>query len=59
VDWIYQAQDRHQWWPLVSMVMKLSGSIKGGEFMDELSDSLVPQEGLYSMELMNQLLTEI
>jgi hypothetical protein len=32
---------------------ELSGSIKGGEFLDWLSDLLASQEGLCSMELVS------
>jgi hypothetical protein len=39
VDCIHLAQDPDQWWALVNKVMnELSGSIKGGEFLDHLSD---------------------
>jgi hypothetical protein len=38
VDWMHLAQDRDQWRALVNMVMKLPSSIKGGEFLDCLSD---------------------
>jgi hypothetical protein len=34
VDWIHLAQDRVQWWALVSMVMTFLSSIKCGEFLD-------------------------
>jgi hypothetical protein len=32
------AQDRNQWQVLVHMAMEPSGSIKGGEFLEWLSD---------------------
>jgi hypothetical protein len=38
VDWIHLAQDRDQWRSVVNMVMNLWGSIKGGKFLDWLSD---------------------
>jgi len=34
VDWMHLAQDRSHWWVVVNTVIKLSGSIKGGEFLD-------------------------
>jgi len=36
MDWIELAQDRDSWWALVNVVMKPSGSIKYGEFLDWL-----------------------
>jgi hypothetical protein len=35
-DRIHLAQDRNQWRALVNMVMKTSGSMKGGECPDKL-----------------------
>jgi hypothetical protein len=37
VDWIYLAQDRGQW-RAIEHSNQPSGSIKGGEFLDHLSD---------------------
>jgi hypothetical protein len=34
MDWIELAQDRDRWRVLVNMVLKTSGSIKRGEFLD-------------------------
>jgi phenylalanine-4-hydroxylase len=36
MDWIELAQDRERWRALVNSVTKLSGSIKCGEFLDQL-----------------------
>ena len=33
-DWLELAQDRYRWRALVNTVMRLSGSIKCGEFLD-------------------------
>jgi hypothetical protein len=38
MDWMHLAQDRVQWQALVNTVMNLQSSIKGGEFLDLLSD---------------------
>jgi hypothetical protein len=38
-------QDSAQWWALVNMIIKKSGSIKCGEFLDQLRDSWVPNLG--------------
>jgi hypothetical protein len=38
VDWIYLAQNRDKWRAVVNTVMKLKGTIKGGEFLHKLSD---------------------
>jgi hypothetical protein len=38
VEWTYLAQVRDQWQAVVNTVMDLRGSIKGGEFLDQLSD---------------------
>jgi hypothetical protein len=38
-DWIHLSQERNRWRVLVNAVMNThSGSIKGGEFVDKLSD---------------------
>jgi len=37
VDWIRLAQDTDSWWALV-YTNEPPGSMKGGEFLDELSD---------------------
>jgi len=37
-NWIYVAQVRDQWQALVNTVNEPSGSIKGGEFLNYLSD---------------------
>jgi hypothetical protein len=34
MDWIHLAQDRCGWWAVVTAVMNLRGSIKGGKFVD-------------------------
>jgi hypothetical protein len=34
MDWIDMAQDKDRWRAVVSAVMKASGSIKRGEFLD-------------------------
>ena len=49
-DWIELAQDRGRWRALVSTVKDLRGSIKCGEFLDQLQNQLASQEGLCSME---------
>jgi hypothetical protein len=38
VDWFHLAQDGDQWRNLVNTIMKLRVSVKGGEFLDYLSD---------------------
>jgi hypothetical protein len=38
VDWTHLAQNRDQWRDLVNTVMNPLGSIKGGEFLDSLSN---------------------
>jgi hypothetical protein len=38
MDWIHLAEVRSQWWTLMNMVMKSSGSIKGGVSLDWLSN---------------------
>jgi hypothetical protein len=38
VDWMHLAQDRDQWWGHANTVNETSGSIKGGEFLEQLSD---------------------
>ena len=38
-DWIGLAQDRDRWRALVSAVREPSGSIKRGEFLDQLQTS--------------------
>jgi hypothetical protein len=51
VDWIKLAQDRDQWRASVFTIMnQYLGSVKGGEFLDEMGD-LASQEGLFSLEL--------
>ena len=49
-DWMGLVQDRNRWRAVVSTVMELSGSIKCGEFLDQLQNQLASQEGLCSME---------
>jgi hypothetical protein len=44
------AQDRDRWRALVSTVMNLRGSVKCGEFLDQLQNQLASQEELCSME---------
>jgi hypothetical protein len=39
VEWMHLVQDRDQWWAIVNMLMNLQNFIKGGEFLDELSDN--------------------
>jgi hypothetical protein len=39
VAWMHLAQDMDQLWALVNTVMNIRGSIKGGEFLDQLSVS--------------------
>jgi hypothetical protein len=34
VEWIHLAEDRDQWWAFCERGNELSGSIKGGEFLD-------------------------
>jgi len=34
MDWIDLAEERDSWWPLVNAVMKPSGSIKCGKFLE-------------------------
>jgi hypothetical protein len=38
VDWIHMDQDRDQWWVLVNSVMNLRVPLKGGEFLEYMSD---------------------
>jgi hypothetical protein len=38
MNWIHLAKDRGLWWVLVTHGNEPSGSIKGGEFLDKLSD---------------------
>jgi len=38
VDWIHLAQDRNQWRGCCEHGKEPSGSLKGGEFVDWLSD---------------------
>ena len=35
-DWTELAQGKDRWWALVNAVMNLRGSIKCGEFLDQL-----------------------
>ena len=49
-DGMELAQDRKRWRALVSTVWDLRGSIKCGEFLDQLQNQLASQEGLCSME---------
>jgi hypothetical protein len=34
MDWIRLAQDKDRWWAVANAVIKLSGSVKCGEFLD-------------------------
>jgi len=45
VNCIHLFQDVNQWRDLVNMVMNLRGSIKGEEFLDQLSDCLLLKKG--------------
>jgi hypothetical protein len=38
MNWIHLTQDKDNLRVLVNTVMNLAGSIKGGEFFDQLSD---------------------
>jgi hypothetical protein len=38
MDWILLVQGRVQWCAIVDIVMKIRFSIKGGRFLDQLSD---------------------
>jgi hypothetical protein len=38
VDWTNVAQDEHKWRTFVNTVMNLRGTIKCGEFLDQLSE---------------------
>jgi hypothetical protein len=51
VDWIHLAQDKVQVAGSCEHGNEPSGSIKCGEFLEQLSVLLVSQEGLCSMEL--------
>jgi hypothetical protein len=39
MDWTGLVQDRYRWWALVNMGNEPSGSIKYGEFLDQLRTS--------------------
>jgi hypothetical protein len=36
MDWINLVQDRDKWQALMNVINEPSGSIKGGEFLDEM-----------------------
>jgi hypothetical protein len=40
VDQVHLVQDRVELWVVLNTVMSLAGSIGGGEFLDQLSDSV-------------------
>jgi hypothetical protein len=44
VNWIQAPYDGYQWRTLVNTIMKPSGSIKGGELLDQLIDNQVLKE---------------
>jgi hypothetical protein len=37
-DWIHMAQDKHNRYALVNIVMNFRGSVKGGKFLDRLKN---------------------
>jgi endonuclease III len=50
VDWMDLTRDREKWQVLVITVIKMRGSIKCGEFLDQTKNYVSNQEGLFSME---------